>query len=245
MSKLDLETGEQGNGSASWKVRGARLAVVVVGLGLWFLTQSLIGSRELSGDDGSAGGLLTRGDGLLALTASINRFLHDHDVWANGLLIISSAFIDLLALFLIARGIFGASIRPMLGLIILFALRQLLQGLSALPAPEGMIWRDPGFPSLLVTYGVANDFFFSGHTAIAVYAGLEMARLGGPWFRVLGLAVILFEAFTVIALRAHYTMDVFTGALAAIYVAGLAGRMGPRCDRLIGLIAGSPANNSN
>jgi len=36
-----------------------------------------------------------------------------------------------------------------------------------------MIWRHPGIPSLLVTYDVATDFFFSGHTAIAVLASIE------------------------------------------------------------------------
>src|SRR3989442_6441970 len=43
-----------------------------------------------------------------------------------------------------------------------------------------MIWRRPGFPSLLVTYGTAGDLFFSGHTAIAVYGGVELVRLRGP-----------------------------------------------------------------
>ena len=62
----------------------------------------------------------------------------------------------------------------------LFALRQLCQGLCAFAPPgEGMIWRRPGIPSLLVTYGTATDLFFSGHTAIAVYGALELGRLGG------------------------------------------------------------------
>ena len=40
-----------------------------------------------------------------------------------------------------------------------------------------MIWHDPGFPSFLVTYHVANDFFFSGHTAIAVFGAIELSRM--------------------------------------------------------------------
>jgi hypothetical protein len=43
-----------------------------------------------------------------------------------------------------------------------------------------MIWRYPGVPSLLVTYGTSNDLFFSGHTALAVYGSIELAWWGGP-----------------------------------------------------------------
>jgi hypothetical protein len=82
-----------------------------------------------------------------------------------------------------------------------------------------------------VTYGVSNDLFFSGHTAIAVYGATELARLNFPGARLAGLAVALFEASTVIVLRAHYTMDVFTGAVTALLVAGLAERMAPSVDR--------------
>src|SRR5256885_6636083 len=38
-----------------------------------------------------------------------------------------------------------------LGLFLLMTLRQLLEAICALPPPSNMIWRYPGFPSLLVT----------------------------------------------------------------------------------------------
>jgi membrane-associated phospholipid phosphatase len=38
----------------------------------------------------------------------------------------------------------------------------------------------------------------------------------------------------VLALHAHYTMDVFAGAVAALVAAGLARRLAPGCDRLLG-----------
>jgi membrane-associated phospholipid phosphatase len=96
-----------------------------------------------------------------------------------------------------------------------------------------MIWRNPGFPSLLVTYGVANDLFFSGHTAIAVFGAIEVARLGRRWLGILAMTIALFEAATVLTLRAHYTMDVFTGAVTAVLVSILAGKIAPACDRLL------------
>jgi 1-acyl-sn-glycerol-3-phosphate acyltransferase len=206
----------------SWKLRAA---VVAVSLVAWFWTQSLLGSRAPLGH-----GI---GDGLHAMTASVNRTLNDHASAANALLISSSACIDLLAVFLLARGIFGPSLRPFLGVLMALGLRQIVQGLCALPPPPQMIWRNPGFPSLLVTYGVSSDFFFSGHTTMAVLGALELGRLRKPWLTGLAITVALFEIATVIVLRAHYTMDVFTGALAALLISGVAARVAPPCDRLL------------
>jgi hypothetical protein len=190
-----------------------RIALVAAALGAWFGSQSLIGKRRVE-----AGGIR---DGLHALTAPLNRHLRAHPRRADALLIASSALIDALAIFLIASAIFGPTLRPFLGLVLLFGLRQACQGLCALPAPEGMIWRRPAIPSLLVTYGVANDLFFSGHTAIAVYGAIELSRLGGPALAAAAIAIAAFEAATVLVLRAHYTMDVFAGAAAAVAVAAL------------------------
>jgi hypothetical protein len=95
-----------------------------------------------------------------------------------------------------------------------------------------MIWRHPGFPSLLVTYGTATDLFFSGHTAIAVYGAVELARLGGPWIA-LGIALAVIEATTVLVLRAHYTMDVFAAIVTGLWVAGVADVLAPVFDRVL------------
>ena len=132
----------------------ARAALVAVGLGLWFWTQRLIGARPWPKT-----GI---GDAVHERTARWNRWLVDHPRAADGLLIASSGVIDALGLFLLGAAIFGPTFRPFLGLLMLFALRQLCQGLCALAPPENMIWRAPRFPSLLVTYGVATDLFFSG-----------------------------------------------------------------------------------
>jgi membrane-associated phospholipid phosphatase len=96
-----------------------------------------------------------------------------------------------------------------------------------------MIWHYPGFPSLLVTYSVAGDFFFSGHTAIAVFAATEIARLKKRWFTALAILVVLFEIVTVLVLRAHYTMDVFTGLIAALWIASFVEKLAAPIDRFV------------
>ncbi|HKV63227.1 MAG TPA: phosphatase PAP2-related protein [Candidatus Acidoferrum sp.] len=202
-----------------------RLLVTGIVLALWFWTQSLIGARVAP-----ASGI---GDGLHNLTAGLNSYFGQNLRSANALLIVSSALIDALGLFLLGRWLFGGSVRPFLGLFVLMALRQVMQGLCALPPPPNMIWHDPGFPSLLVTYHVANDFFFSGHTAIAVFGAIELSRLRRNWLTALAVLIVVFEVATVLVLRAHYTMDVFTGIVAALWVAKFSLGVSSRIDRLI------------
>ena len=188
-----------------------RLVIVVFFLAVWFWTQSLLGARPaVSG---------TIGDKLHEWTAGLNAYFAASPHAANALLILSSAFIDAFALFLIGSWLFAARVRPFLGLVLLMALRQVTQALCALPPPAGMIWHYPGFPSLLVTYNISTDFFFSAHTAIAVYGATELARFRRSWLTVFAWLIVLFEVTAVLVLRAHYTMDVFTGAIAALWMA--------------------------
>ncbi len=205
-----------------------KCVVMAGGLGAWFWTQAWLARRPLP--DGLQ-------DRVHDLTAPLNRWLLDSPRAANALLVFTSALIDLAGIGLLAASLLGETFGPFLGLLILFALRQLCQGLCALPPPPGMIWRDPGVPSLLVTYGTSNDLFFSGHTAIAAYAGLEMAQHFGPWGIATGGLFVLLEAATVLVLRAHYTLDVFAGAVTALAVWILAQQAAPRVDAWLAMLA--------
>jgi len=206
-----------------------RTAAIAAALGLWYWSQSLIGARGFP-----EGGV---GDGLHQLTSGIHRWFEAVPLRADCLLVFSSLVIDGVGIFLLASSLFGSTVRPFLSLFIILTLRQAMQGLTALPPPDGMIWRYPGVPSILVTYGVATDLFFSGHTAIAVWGGLEISRLPFRGAALLGLLVALFEATTVIILRAHYTMDVFTGVVVALLVNAYAARWARPFDQFLDRVA--------
>lgn len=206
-----------------------RIVFMAIGLVAWFGTQKLLANRGFP-----EGGI---GDAIHQWTASQHQYLIDHPAIADKVLIVSSLGIDAIGLFVILVSIFGKTARPLIGLFLVFGLRQLCQALCALPSPEGMIWRDPGFPSLLVTYGTANDLFFSGHTAIAVLGAIELARFNRRWGLALGLALGLFEMYVVLVLRAHYTMDVYAGLVTAIVAAIAANRIGMWVDRKLGTTA--------
>jgi hypothetical protein len=205
---------------SSWWLRAM---FVAVGLMAWFWTQSLLGQRApvVSGIE----------DGIHRLSAPLNQYLATHAAAANATLIVSSAAIDSVGVFLILSAIFGRSVRPFLAVLMLFALRQTCQALCALPPPDGMIWHSTGVPTVLVTYVVSSDLFFSGHTGLAVLGAAELAHYKNPWLTTLGIIVAIGEAAAVLVLRAHYTMDVFTGAITALYVSYLAAQIAPAIDR--------------
>jgi hypothetical protein len=167
-------------------------------------------------------------------SAPVHAWLVANPRAANATLIATSAFIDLFGLYLIGAAVFGSTFRPFVALLLVFGLRQTCQGLCTLPFPKGTIWRDPGFPSLLVTYGTSNDFFFSGHTSIAVLGALEIAHAGPAWLALAAAVVATAEAVTVIILRAHYTMDVFAAVFAAWASEVVAQQIAPTIDLWLG-----------
>jgi hypothetical protein len=199
--------------------------LVIVGLAAWFGTQAMLGARAYHG---------TIGDSILELLGPAHTWLETNAAGRNALLISSSAVIDLLGIYLLGRSIFGKTLRPFVGLVMLFGLRQIMQAICVLPVPDGMIWpkEGPGFPSLLVTYGVSNDLFFSGHTALAIFGAIELARWRKSMIPV-GIAIAIFEMTAVLMLRAHWTMDVYAGAVTAVMVAFLAGHLAKPIDTLL------------
>jgi len=205
-----------------WHIIGIRAGVVAGALVLWFWTQSLIARKSVPKD-----GI---GDFVHDFTARWHGYLSANPRAANTLLITSSFFIDITGLALIGVAIFGPTFAPFLAVLIVFGLRQVSQSLCTLPPPPGIIWRNPGFPALLVTYDVGNDFFFSGHTALAVLGAIEAAHFGPLWLAVTAAVIALGEMITVLVLRAHYTLDVLAGAFAAYLAADVGGRLAPTVD---------------
>jgi hypothetical protein len=57
-----------------------------------------------------------------------------------------------------------------------------------------------------------------------------LGQWGGPAWAIVGVLVALFEMTTVIVLRAHYTMDVFAGAVTAFSAAAIAAWIAPTSD---------------
>jgi len=207
---------------------GLRAGFVAVALLLWYWTQRLIAGKAPAAN--------RVGDRLHDWTAPLHGWLVTHRRATNLTLIVTSALIDVFGLYLLASAVFGPTLRPFVAVLVLFGLRQSCQAVCTLPTPPGSLWRHPGFPSLLVTYGTSNDFFFSGHTAISVLGALQLAHVAPGWLALVGAGAAALEAATVIVLRAHYTMDVFAALFAAWGADVLAGHLAPVIDLWLGRI---------
>lgn len=188
-----------------------RLGFAFVAIILWFVSQRFLGKRVSSSDSEIR-------DHLHLLTAKVNTHLYTNTNLANFFIISSSLIIDVLTAGMLIWSILGPSVKPLVCLFILFFLRQLNQTITQLPTPKNMIWRYPGYPSIFVTYKVSNDLFFSGHTALATLAALELISFGNIFLSALALLILVYEIVVVLILRAHWTMDVFTGAVTAMLV---------------------------
>jgi hypothetical protein len=187
-----------------------KILIVIGSLGIWFLSQWAL--AKFRND------LPPHYDAVHEWTKKWNTYFATHKKACNTLLIISSLFIDALVLFIIAISIWGPSFRPFVALMVLFVFRQISQALVTLPIPPGSIWHYPGFPSLVVTYGIANDLFFSGHTALAVLGGMELIHLGYLPLTLLALFILIYETLVVLILSAHWSAPVICGYLDAVSV---------------------------
>lgn len=199
--------------SHTTKSRLLRVVIMVAALAIFRAVEELVGSR----------GLPDRIDDLMHdLFTPVNGVLQSNPRLTDALLIVITGLVDVAGVGLAIGAIVSRSVRPLVGLLLLYAMRQSVEILCELPVPGGMIWRYPGFPSLLVDYGVMGDFFFSGHTALIAYATLELATLRRWWLTALGVGGTFLVIAVLFSLRAHYTMDVFTAVIAAV-LAFLAG----------------------
>lgn len=152
------------------------------------------------------------------LLEPINTYLHDNPHISVYNLVLSSALIDLnMAIFIFKYLTTTYSDRAFVLLCCGFLFRQLCQFMNQLPPPTDFIWFDPGIPSALVTYHVAHDFFFSGHTLISLVLGTDLSNSSNKWVRLYGVLFIVYEITVILVTYSHYFMDVY-GAIATYYM---------------------------
>jgi hypothetical protein len=113
--------------------------------------------------------------------------------------------------------IFNNKFEPILKLLLGVSLRQLCQYVNRLPSPDHVIWFDPGFPSLIMNYEVADDFFFSGHTLVSFIFGVELLNSLNIYVKLYALFYMFIEIIFVLVSRSHYFMDIY-GSISTYYM---------------------------
>ncbi|MDF1758152.1 MAG: phosphatase PAP2-related protein [Legionellaceae bacterium] len=191
-----------------------RIILVSIIISIWFVSQGAISKfkTELITDTGIA-------DQVFIITQSINQYLNISPKISGLLLILTSLEVDILVIFLILSAFLTHTSRPFIALVIAMFLRQFCQLMTLLPIPEGMIWFDPGFPTLFVTYGVTNDFFFSGHTTLTIIGACSLAKIYN--YKLMHLfkwMLIIFQITVILCIRAHYFMDIYAAIVTALLI---------------------------
>jgi len=157
-------------------------------------------------------------DALQSWMAPINMYLTNHVTLSNVLMVMYSTIGDAVVFILILCAIVKGSVRPVLPLLVFMILRQLMQLLVSFPVDPSAIWHYPGFPSLFVNYEVDGDFYFSGYVGIVILAALEFKDIfHRKWLTICSFILVFFVVFTDLILRTHYSTDVYTSIITAIF----------------------------
>lgn len=72
--------------------------------------------------------------------------------------------------------------------------------------PPGYYWDDPGFPSVVVPYGISTDFFYSGHVGFLNIAALEWYKNKMYGMSYLTIFIIFYMIFVLLIFRGHYSI---------------------------------------
>jgi hypothetical protein len=152
-------------------------------------------------------------------TENINKYLHENSLVADYITIVSSLFIDIIIVSICFYwALWSDSWRFMMSLFSFYILRSTVQCLFIMRYPEGLIWNDPGMPSIAVSYLQTSDFFFSGHVGLPIIVACEFFKHGRDHMAKFALLSCLIEFVVMTIMRGHYIIDLIFGILTAHYV---------------------------
>jgi len=75
------------------------------------------------------------------------------------------------------------------------------------------IWENPGFSSLTVPYGMANDFHFTVHVGLLIVFVNEFWAMGLNKTAFFTTALAVFQAVIVLILRGAYIIDLIAAVV--------------------------------
>ena len=159
-------------------------------------------------------------DGLHSMFGSHYEFFKENEGFKNTLLIMSGLLTDILLLVQLARfSRYGGTWRFMVAITLLYFLRSINTLFFKMKAPEGGdLWDHPGFPSLVVSYGSQNDYYFNPVVAVMVLLFMEFKYQ--QLYKLMWTALFcgLFNWYMCTALRGHYFIDNVGGVMHGCYV---------------------------
>ena len=220
-----------------------RLSLITCGFVIWLLYRYTLQSSDNKWDF-----IYCFEDRLLTsiflpITNAISQNLYIRDL----LLIASSAFLDVFMICFICVYISkGNSWAPLLHMGFFYGFRgAVVQNLVIMQIYDTYIFEYPGFPSLVVPYFRAADFFYSGHSGCALLLGLQMADMGYSELKYVGFLLGIFEGLVLTMLRIHYSIDIIFGLIASHYLYFVTKEIAKYADKIFPMGAPDVANARN
>ncbi len=134
-------------------------------------------------------------------------WLKNHPLTTKWIIILSSLLIDCVFLFL---GVFfvihARTARIIYSIVIFYGIRAICQAIFLFQYPEEWLFDDPGFFSIVVPYGRASDFFFSGHSGFLLITTLELIQMKMVTLAFVNFISMLYTGWMLVATRAHYSI---------------------------------------
>ena len=191
--------------------KNRQLFVIISALVIWHLSQIFI-SSAVNTDNRMIDRLHD-----LSVIRSMNKYLKDNIDITKFHFILTSLLIDINGTYIALKFLYSNDYKPTIILLGGIILRQICQFINSSPMPENVIWLDPNFPAIIVTYYATNDFFFSGHTYISICAGMEIMKINSVFAKLYAILFIFYEIMFIIVINGHYFMDIY-GAIATYFM---------------------------
>ena len=119
----------------------------------------------------------------------------------------SSLAIDLVFIYLMIQFVIHAkNARIIYAVAIFYGIRAVCQSLFLFQYSDIWLFDDPGFFSIIVPYGKASDFYFSGHSGFLLISTFELIHMKMVGLAFLNFLSMLYTGWMLVATRAHYSI---------------------------------------
>lgn len=142
----------------------------------------------------------------------LNKYFTNHEIVWRSCTIFTTLLFDIFMLINIYDMVIYGNMLVYYMMLSSIILRHICVTANRLPPPPRLHWKDPGVPTLFITYSTIHDFFFSGHTTFSLIVGLNVIYWNT--FTMITVPIfILSEILFVIVTNGHYMMDVYAGIM--------------------------------
>lgn len=104
-----------------------------------------------------------------------------------------------------------------LNFLLFYGIRGILLNVFEFNILENYVFGNPPFYSIITPWGRAADFFYSGHTGCALILSLFILEYGHIKLFYFGLVITFIQGYVMMILKAHYSIDIIVGFIAAHY----------------------------